>query len=155
MDTAKKERRIRVGIMLANFKREGGVPDAEHIALFDRYIEGTITFGDLFDRLRKYVLTAQEREQTRSDIKDVSVQLVRLSKEYDESCTTYDEDRRQATLASIGMSAEQRRRQDAVDFARSSLFLSGLKVSETCEQEVARFVRGEISIDEFFSLVRS
>ncbi|MBR7634508.1 antitoxin VbhA family protein [Janthinobacterium lividum] len=72
--------------------------------------------------------------------------------EYDESCTIYDEDRRQATLASIGMSADQRRHQDAVDFARSSLFLSGLKVSETCEQEAARFVRGEISIDEFFSL---
>lgn len=154
MDTAKKERRTRVGIMLANFKREGDVPDAEHIALLDRYIDGTVTFDDLFDHAREYVPTTQEREQARCDIEDISVQLVRLSKEYDESCTAYDEDRRQEALASIGMSADQRRRQDAVDFARSSLFLSGLKVSETCEQEVARFVRGEISIDELFSLVR-
>lgn len=153
MDTAKKERRTHVGIMLANFKREGGVPDAQHIALLERYIEGTITFGDLFDHTREYVSTAQEREQARSDTKDVSVQLVRLSKEYDESCTAYDEDRRQPALASIGMSSDQRKRQEAVDFARSSLFLSGLKVNETCKQEVARFVRGEISIDEFFSLV--
>lgn len=149
MDTTKKERRTHVGIMLANFKREGSVPDAEHIALLERYIEGTITFGDLFDHAREYVTTVQEREQVKCDIEDISVQFVRLSKGYDESCTAYDEDRRQAALASIGMGADQRKRQEAVDFARSSLFLSGLKVSETCEQEVARFVRGEISIEEF------
>lgn len=154
MDTTKKERRTHVGIMLANFKRDGGVPTAEHTALLDRYIEGTITFGDQFDHAWEYVSTAQEREQARSDIKDVSVQLVRLSDEYDESCTAYDEDRRQPALASIEISADQRKRQDAVDFARSSLFLSGLKVSETCEQEIARFARGEISIEEFLVIGR-
>lgn len=74
------------------------------------------------------------------------------SKEHEKSCTAYDVDHRQAASASIGMSADQRRRLDAVDFARSSLFLSGLKLSEAWEQEAARFVRGEISIDEFFSL---
>lgn len=153
MDTAKKERRTRIGIMLANFKRKGGVPDAEQVALLGRYIEGTITFDDLFHHARDYLTITQEREQVRCDIEDVSAQLVRLSKEYDKSSISYEDKRKQGALASIGMSAAQRRRQEAADFARSSLILSALKVSETCEREAARFVRGEISIDEFLSLV--
>lgn len=45
--------------------------------------------------------------------------------------------------------AEQRRRQSAMDFARASVSLSGLTVSEDFEKRARQAVLGEISLEEF------
>src|SRR6266702_5167493 len=45
--------------------------------------------------------------------------------------------------------AERRKRQDAVDFARASLGLSGFQVSEEQESLAQRYVDGEIDAEEF------
>ena len=44
---------------------------------------------------------------------------------------------------------EQQRRQEAADFAHASVFLSGFKPSAECVFDAQRFVRGEITFDEF------
>ena len=49
---------------------------------------------------------------------------------------------------------ERRRRQDAVNFARASLGLSGFRPSAEDEALAARFVAGEISMDEVIKSVR-
>jgi hypothetical protein len=44
---------------------------------------------------------------------------------------------------------ERRRRQEAVNYARSSVGLEGFKISEAEEQHARRFVNGEIELAEF------
>ncbi|MBY4796708.1 chromosome segregation protein ParM [Burkholderia multivorans] len=44
---------------------------------------------------------------------------------------------------------ERRRREEAVNYARSSVGLEGFKISEAEEQHARRFVNGEIELAEF------
>lgn len=44
--------------------------------------------------------------------------------------------------------AERRKRQEAVNFARASLFLSEFKPSPECEALTVRYVNGEIEISD-------
>jgi len=60
----------------------------------------------------------------------------------------YDEDVAAPTYQGIS-AAKRNERQKAVDFARSSLNLSGLQVSEEQESLARRYVRGEIELAEF------
>jgi hypothetical protein len=149
MSTTKEERRRQVANMLANFQLEGGVPDAEHLALLNRYIEGTATLADLFGHAYEYVTTAQERRDT----EEIRAQLVHLNEKHAAETKAYNDERRRAALANIGISHEQRERQEAADFARANVELSGFKVSEEAERLMSRFVRGEITIDEAVSLL--
>ncbi|WP_062385244.1 antitoxin VbhA family protein [Pseudomonas abietaniphila] len=45
--------------------------------------------------------------------------------------------------------AERRRREEAVDYARSSVGLEGFQLSEADEKRARRFVNGEIDLTEF------
>ena len=49
---------------------------------------------------------------------------------------------------------ERRKRQDAVSYARASVGLEGFKPSERYEQSAARFIAGEIDLDEFVNPAR-
>lgn len=44
---------------------------------------------------------------------------------------------------------ERRRREEAVNYARSSVGLEGFKISEAEEQHACRFINGEIALAEF------
>ncbi|PRE43865.1 antitoxin VbhA family protein [Burkholderia multivorans] len=44
---------------------------------------------------------------------------------------------------------ERRRREEAVNYARSSVGLEGFKISEAEEQHARRFINGEIELAEF------
>lgn len=59
--TTAEERRRRIETMRANFAQEGMQPDAEDLALQERYIEGTATLADLLAHAREYASTAQLR----------------------------------------------------------------------------------------------
>lgn len=61
--TAEDERRRRVGAMLANFAQEGMHPDAEHMALLERYVKGSAQLSDLLEHARQYAITAQLRDR--------------------------------------------------------------------------------------------
>lgn len=45
--------------------------------------------------------------------------------------------------------AETRRRRDAANFARANVGLEGFKITAAEEQWTERFIRGEITMDEF------
>lgn len=45
--------------------------------------------------------------------------------------------------------AEKRRRQKAVDFARSNIGLEGFTITEKLEAFAQRYIDGEIDLDEF------
>ena len=49
---------------------------------------------------------------------------------------------------------ERRKRQEAVNYARASVGLEGLKPSEAHEQRAARFVAGEIDLADFVKPAR-
>ena len=49
---------------------------------------------------------------------------------------------------------ERRKRQEAVNYARASVGLEGLKPSEANEQRAARFVAGEIDLADFVKPAR-
>jgi hypothetical protein len=45
--------------------------------------------------------------------------------------------------------AERRRREEAVNYARSSVGLEGFQLSEADEKRARRFINGEIDLTEF------
>jgi hypothetical protein len=152
MSTTKEERSLRVANMRANFAQEGGVPDAEHEALLDHYIEGTATLADLYDHAREYVYTYQERERLRLDKETLTVEFQRMREQYDASMQTYDEEQKQKNHDRRGMSSEQRERHKAIDSARASVELSGGKISEETWRDSLRYADGEITMDEYLAL---
>lgn len=50
--------------------------------------------------------------------------------------------------------AERRKRQEAVNFARASLFLSEFTPSPECEALAVRYVNGEIEISEVIESIK-
>jgi hypothetical protein len=152
MTTTNEERSLRVANMRANFAHEGGVPDAEHEALLDRYVEGTATLADLYEHAREYLFTVQEREQQRLKVEALQAGSQRMAQDYEEGAKVYEEEQRREALANIGMSAEHRARHEAVRDAMASARLSGDTVSEQMKLDAARYVSGELTIDEFLAL---
>ena len=50
--------------------------------------------------------------------------------------------------------AERRKRQEAVNFARTNVGLEGFKPSEEAEQRAARFIAGEIELADYVNPAR-
>ena len=49
---------------------------------------------------------------------------------------------------------QRRKRQNAVDHARASVYLEGFEPSEACEQQAAQLIAGEIDLTEFVKPTR-
>lgn len=54
MNSSREDRRQHVATMRANFAIEGMHPDAEDLALQERYIDGTASLDDLMNHARAY-----------------------------------------------------------------------------------------------------
>ena len=154
MASTKEERSRRVANMRANFAQEGGVPDPEQNALLDRYIEGTATLADLLEHAYEYATTAQERQEERLRKAELETHFKKIYDGYTADMKSWDDERKKSASANIGMSRERRQREDAVNAAKADSELSRCKLSEAVERDAARYVAGEIGLDEFLSLRR-
>lgn len=65
-----------------------------------------------------------------------------------------DDELKKSASANVGMSRERRQREHAVNAARADSKLSGATLSEAIQRDSARYVAGEIGLDEFLSLRR-
>lgn len=149
MTTTKEERTLRVAQMRAHLAQEGGVPNPEKEALLDRFIEGTATLADVFDHAHEYVTTAKEREDLRLAIKKNSSIFQHRLEQYKAGIQAYEEEKKQKNIQRRGMSAKERERHEALDFARANVELSGGKISEEHWQQALRCTNGEITMDEY------
>lgn len=152
MTTAKEERALRVAQMRAHFAQEGGVADPEKEAWLERFIEGSASLADLFDHAREYLTTAQEREDMRLAKEHDAAAFQRMREQYDASLPAYEAKKKQRNLERAGMSEEQRKRHETLDFARANVELSGGKISEEAAQRGLRWANGEITMDEYLDL---
>lgn len=152
MTTPKDERALRVAQMRARFAQEGGVAAPENEAFLDRFIEGTASLADLFDHAPEYLTTAQEREDMRLAKQSDAPAFQRMREQYEASIPAYEEKKKQRNLERAGMSEEQRKRHEALDFARANVELSGGKISEEAAQRGLRWANGEITMDEYLDL---
>ncbi len=155
MTTSKEERAVRVAQMRARFAQEGGVAAPEKEALLDHFIEGTVSLTDLVDHAPESLTTAQEHEALRQAKESDAAAFQRMREQYEASLPDYEEMKRQRNLERPGMSAEQRKRHEALDFARANVELSGGKISEEAAQQGLRWANGEISMDEYLAAVRA
>lgn len=154
MTTAKEERALHAAQMRAHFAQEGGVPDPDKEAWLERFIEDTASLADLFDHAPEYLTTAQEHEALRlAKERDVAA-FQRMREQYEASLPAYEEMKRQRNLERAGMSEEQRKRHEALDFARANVELSGGKISEEAAQRGLRWANGEITMDEYLDVPR-
>ena len=152
MTTAKEERAVRIAQMRAHFSQEDGVADPEKEAWLERFIEGTASLADLFDHAREYLTTAHEREALRQTKESDAAAFQRMREQYEASIPAYEEEQRQKNLQRAGMNPEQRKRHEALDFARANVELSGGKISEEAAQRGLRWANGEITMDEHLDL---
>ena len=76
----------------------------------------------------------------------------RMREQYDASLPAYEEMKKQRNLERAGMSEEQRKRHEALDFARANVELSGGKISEEAAQRGLRWANGEITMDEYLDV---
>jgi len=76
----------------------------------------------------------------------------RMREQYDASLPAYEEKKKQRNLERAGMSEEQRKRHEALDYARASVELSGGKISEEAAQRGLRWANGEITMDEYLAV---
>lgn len=98
--------------------------------------------------------TEQEHEALRLAKESDAVAFQRMREEYDASLPAYEEKKKQRNLERAGMSEEQRKRHEALDYARASVELSGRKLSEEDEQRSLRWANGEITMDEYLDVSR-
>lgn len=154
MTTAKEERALHAAQMRAHFAQEGGVADPEKEAWLERFTEGTASLADLFDHAPEYLTTAQEHEALRLAKERDAVAFQRMREQYEASLPAYEEMKRQRNLERAGMSEEQRKRHEALDFARANVELSGGKISEEAAQRGLRWANGEITMDEYLDVPR-
>ncbi|KAB8041270.1 antitoxin VbhA family protein [Janthinobacterium aquaticum] len=96
-------------------------------------------------------LAAQLREDiglaasTKADV------FARLREQYDADMQAYDAAQKQKNIERQSMSAEQRERHEALDFARANVELSGGKISEEEWQHGLRWANGEIDMDAYIA----
>ena len=152
MTITKEDRILQVAQMRAHFAQDGGVAIPEKEAMLERYIEGSASLADIVDRAREYVTTAQEREQLRLDKERDAAAFQHMREQYAASIPAYEEEKKQRNLDRAGMSKEQRKRHEALDFARANVELSGGKISEEAAQRGLRWANGEITMDEYLDL---
>lgn len=152
MTTTKEERALHAAQMRVHFAQEGGVSAPEKEAWLERFIEGTASLADLFDHVPEYIATAQEREDLRLAKENNAAAFQRMRDQYDASLPAYEEKMKQRNLERAGMSEEQRKRHEALDFARANVELSGGKISEEAAQRGLRWANGEITMDEYLAV---
>lgn len=155
MAATKEERAVHAAQMRTHFAQEGWIADPEKEALLDRFVEGTASLADIFNQAREYVTTAQEREDLQLTKEQNALAFQRMREQYEASIPAYEEEQKQKNLQRAGMSMEQRKRHEALDFARANVELSGGKVSEEDAQHALRWANGEISMDEYLEAVQS
>ena len=97
-------------------------------------------------RACEYAITAQQSD---------AAAFQRMREQYDASLPAYEEMKKQRNLERAGMSEEQRKRHEALDFAWANVELSGGKISEEAAQQGLRWANGEISMDEYLAAVRA
>ena len=149
MTTSKEERAVRVAQMRARFAQEGGVAAPEKEAWLEHFIEGSAFLDNIFTHAPEYVATAQEREDLQQAKEHDAAAFQRMREQYEASLPAYEEMKRQRNLERAGMSEEQRKRHEALDFARANVELSGGKISEEAAQRGLRWANGEITMDEY------
>ena len=101
---------------------------------------------------REYLTTTQEREELRIAKENDAAAFQRMREQYDASIPAYEEEKKQRNLERAGMSEEQRKRHEALDFARANVELSGGKISEEAAQRGLRWANGEITMDEYLGV---
>lgn len=79
--------------------------------------------------------------------------FARMREQYDAGMQAYDAAQQQKNIERQAMSAEQRERHEALDFARANVELSGGKISEEEWQRGLRWANGEIGMDEYLAEV--
>ena len=92
---------------------------------------------------REYFITAQEREELRLAKESDTAAFQRMREQYAASIPAYEEVQEQRRLERAGMSEEQRKRHEALDFARANVELSGGKISEEAAKRGLRWANGE------------
>ncbi|WP_308922981.1 antitoxin VbhA family protein [Janthinobacterium sp. J1-1] len=97
-------------------------------------------------RACEYAITAQQSD---------AAAFQRMREQYAASIPAYEEEQKQKKLQRAGMSAEQRKRHEALDFARANVELSGGKISEEDARHALRWANGDITMDEYLDAVRS
>lgn len=155
MPTPKEERALHVAQMRAHFAQESGVVEPAKEALLERFIEGSASIADLFHHAGEYVTTVQERKDLQLTKAYNAAAFQRMREQYEASIPAYEEEQKQKNLQRAGMSAEQRKRHEALDFARANVELSGGKISEEDAQRALRWANGEISMDEYLETAQS
>lgn len=96
-------------------------------------------------------LAAQLREDmglaasTKADV------FARMREQYDADMQAYDALQKQRNIERQAMSAEQRERHEALDFARANVELSGGKISDEEWQRGLRWANGDIGMDEYLA----
>ena len=96
--------------------------------------------------------TEQEHEALRLAKEHDAAAFQRMREQYDASIPAYEEKKKQRNLERAGMSEEQRKRHEALDFARANVELSGGKISEEAAQRGLRWANGEITMDEYLAV---
>lgn len=100
---------------------------------------------------REYLTTAQEREDLQQAKENDAAAFQRMREQYAASIPAYEEEQKQRNLDRAGMSEEQRKRHEALDYARASVELSGGKLSEEDMQRSLRYANGEITLEEYLA----
>lgn len=103
---------------------------------------------------REYITTAQKPEDLCLAKESDAAAFQRMREQYDASLPAYEEKKKQRNLERAGMSEEQRKRHEALDFARANVELSGGKISEEAVQRGLRWANGEITMDEYLDVSR-
>lgn len=106
------------------------------------------------DHVHEHVTTTQEREDLELTKEHNAAAFQRMREQYAAGIVAYEEERKQKNLQRAGMSTEQRKRHEALDFARANVELSGGKISEEDAQRALRWANGEITMDEYLRLSR-
>jgi len=98
-------------------------------------------------------LAAQLREDTGLAASTNAYQFARMREQYEAGMQAYDAEQKQKNIERQAMSAEQRRRHEALDYARANVELSGGKISEEDWQHGLRWANGEITMDAYLAVV--
>jgi len=152
MTKTKEVRTLHAAQMRAHTAQEGSVAGPEQEAWLERFIEGSASLTDLSDHAPEYLTTAQKREALHLAKEHEAAAFQRMREQYEASIPAYEEKKKQRNLDRAGMSEEQRKRHEALDFARANVELSGGKISEEAAQRGLRWANGEITMDEYLAV---
>lgn len=98
-------------------------------------------------------MTFRIEPELRADFIDAALQehrpAAQVLREFMRTYVNAARERRNAPANDAISAAERRRREKAINFARSSIGLEGFTLSKTAEAQAQRFINGEIELAEF------